>query len=40
MGLKWADSLKKPGFCGIGIGRDIYGRLDGIGAEQLSRPAE
>ena len=40
MGLKGGDCLKKPGFCGFGIGRDIGGRLDGIGPEQLSRPAE
>ncbi len=40
MGLQWGDSLKKPGLGGIGIGRDIGWWLDGIGAEQLSRPVE
>jgi hypothetical protein len=40
MALKWADSLKKPSLGGFGIGRYIGWRLDGIGAEQLSRPAE
>ena len=39
-GFDRADSLKQPGLGGIGVGCDIDGRLDRIGAEQLSRAAQ
>jgi hypothetical protein len=38
--IKRADGLKHPGPGRIGIGCDIGWRLDGVGAEQLSRAAE
>jgi hypothetical protein len=40
MRIDRADSLKQPGLGGIGVGCDIDWRLDGIGAEQLSRAAQ
>jgi hypothetical protein len=38
--IKRADDLNQPGLGRIGIGCDIGWRLDGVGAEQLSRAAE
>lgn len=40
MELKWANCLEQPGLGAIGIGDDIRWRLDGIGAEQLSRATQ